>query len=475
VRRSALALLLLLLACHREVGPPPADSLVGLELPLRVQPTLQLALDGLLDGRPAEVLVDLSQPVSFVSDACLDEPPLSARVKVADAFGPDETFALTRVRGLSLGGTRFRPFEAALAGGKTCVVVLGQPELADAAVELDPTRRRLRFRPSQSREAWLAEAQASGDEAQVLTLEKEPRYDWPLLPVRVRQDGRTASFALVVSLRESRSRLFEASAQSAGLRSAADALASLGSAEAAKLARELPMLQAWKWDTLELSPGFGVEGGGFEREPGAPPHAPQGVLGADVWGRFLLALDVREGVLVLRRPRLLTSGSRVQCERGGRLDEAACFEVHARPVSDGLAVTVTVWRPLAEGGQLSLDLVGAPAGACRVGVGFGPGDRGRSSQHVFPWQGLEERVPACDGAFTGAMGAEPGLFEESPMPQCPGVCAWARDAVSGRVACECQPRPRTLDADGEKRLLEMLKRLDDERAAPREQEPQDPP
>ena len=71
-------------------------------------------------------------------------------------------------------------------------------------------------------------------------------------------------------------------------------------------------------------------------------------------------------------------------------------------------------------------------------------------------------------------GVSPGLLEESPLQECPGVCAYARDALSGRLSCECQPGVRTADGEAEKHLLELFKRMLDEQKAPRDVEPKDP-
>ena len=76
----------------------------------------------------------------------------------------------------------------------------------------------MRFRPSQSKEQWAAEAEASGEDAQVLNLTKDPRYDRPLLPIRVRQGQSTVDVTMLMSLREPRSRVFEDWARAAGLK-----------------------------------------------------------------------------------------------------------------------------------------------------------------------------------------------------------------------------------------------------------------
>lgn len=468
-----LVALLLLQGCHRVTGTSGVDSLAGLTLPLASSPALRLVVQGAVQEFDADISFDPSQPVSFVTSKCVPDPALFARVTVPDAFGPDETFPLTRVVGLRLGPTRFRTFEAAVASGKSCVVVLGAPELQELAIEVSPVTRTVRFRPSQSREQWAAEAQASGDDAQVLALTKEPRFDWPLLPVRLRQGPTAFDATMLLSLREPRSRVFDSAARAGGLRPGLELLRGLPLPEGLELPPELAQLQGYAWDALEFAPGFGLAVGSLEIEPGAPPHAVQGLIGADAWGRFLTAYDVGSSTLVLRRPRVFVSGSSARCERGGSISEEACFELHATPVPDGVDITGTVWRPLPQGAQLSLDLVGG-TGACHVGLSFSAGDRGRSTQHHFPWKKLGESLPGCADAFQGVTAVNLGLLEESPLPQCPGVCGWARDALSGRLACECQPGVRTADGEAEQRLLELFKRALEEQGPPPEEEPKDP-
>ncbi len=465
--------LVFLQGCYRATAPGSVDSLVGLTFPLAPSPALRLVLEGSVQELEAEISFDPSQPVSFVTSKCVAEPLFVARVSVPDAFGPDEVFPITRVTGLRVGSTRFHEFEAAVAAGKRCVVVLGAPELKDLALAVSPVARTVTFRPSQSREQWAVEAEASGDDAQVLALARDPRFDWPLLPIRVRQGPTAIDLTLLFSLREPRSRVFDDWARAAGLKPGLELLEGLALPEGLELPPELSQLRGYAWDTLEFSPGFGLTVGSLESEPGAPPHAVHGLLGADAWSRFFMTYDVGSSVLVLRRPRVFISGNQARCERGGVVSEEACFELNAAPAGDGVDVTATVWRPLPRGAQLSLDLTGG-TGNCRLGLTFSPGDRGRSTHHHFPWKTLGDSIPACGDAFKGVTAVSPGLLEESPLAECPGVCAYARDARTGRLSCECQPGVRTADGDAEKRLLELFKKLLEERRGPREVEPKDP-
>lgn len=468
-----MLLLLLLAACHRVTGPAGVESLSGLTFPLASSPALRLVVLGAVQDVEAEISFDPSQPVSFVSSRCVADAAFVARVSVPDAFGPDETFPVARVVGLRVEGVRFRTFEAAIASGKTCVVVLGAPELKELALEVSPVARTVRFRPSQTREEWAMEAETSGGDAQVFTLTKEPRFDWPLLPVRVRQGPRSFDLTMLFSLREPRSRVFEGWASATGMKAGLELLEGLTLPEGFALPPELSQLKGYTWDALELAPGFGLSVGSLEVEPGAPPHAVHGLLGADVWSRFFMVYDVGSSVLVLRRPRVFVSGTHARCERGGATSEEACFEVSSVSSGDGVDVTATVWRPLPQGAQLSLDLVGG-TGTCRLGITFSAGDRGRSTHHHFPWKTLGQSIPACGEAFKGVTTVTPGLLEETPLQECPGVCAYARDALTGRMSCECQPGVRTGDGAAEKRLLELFKRTLEEQRAPREVEPKDP-
>ncbi|MDP1827151.1 MAG: hypothetical protein Q8L48_28015 [Archangium sp.] len=467
------AALLALTGCHRVTGPPGVESLVGLTLPLASSPALRLVVEGAVQEFEAEISFDPSQPVSFVTSKCVPSPAFIARVSVPDAFGPDETFPLTRVVGLRLGDVRFRTFEAAVASGKSCVVVLGAPDLKDVALEVSPVARTVHFRPTQTREQWVAEAEKSGDDAQVLAFTKDPRFDWPLLPIRVRQGPTSYDSTMLFSLREPRSRIFDDWARALGLRPGLELLEGLALPEGLELPPELSQLRGYAWDTLEFAPGFGLSFGSLEVEPGAPPHAVHGLIGADTWSRFFMTYDVGSSVLVLRRPRVFVSGNQARCERGGVVTEEACFELRSTPTADGVDVTAAVWRPLPSGAQLSLDLVGG-AGTCRLGLTFSPGDRGRSTHHHFPWKKLGDSIPACGEAFKGVTQVNLGLLEESPLQECPGVCAYARDALTGRMSCECQPGVRTADGDAEKRLLELFKKLLEEKRPPREVEPKDP-
>lgn len=473
--RLALLASLLLTACHHAPALPTVDTLAGLTLPLKPGPGLRLVLDGTVDGVPADVQIDLTTPMSFVTPGCLDEPRAGAQVAIDDPLGPTERFPVTRVEGFTLGGARFHPFDAALAAGKGCVVVLGTDVLGGLALDVSPARRTLSLRPSQPRATWEAEVQAAGVDAHLLPVERDPKHDWPLLPIRLSQGRHVLTASVVLSTRDARSRLFESTAREADLRVGLELLEGLALPRGAVLPKSLEKLAGVAFDALELSPGFGVTDGLIDLEPGAPPHGIAGLLGADVWGRFDVAIDLDAGVLVLRRPRLLTSGARAQCGPEGAASEAACFELHtARDARGTLLATATVWRPLPDGARLLLDVPGAAGARCRVGFTFPPGDRGRSTQHALPWDRLVEAMPECAAMLASAKDVTFGLYEEEPMRECPGLCAFAHDLHTGHITCECQPGPRGLDGISEHEVLELFHRAQELEKSPVEVEPADP-
>ncbi|MEW5742498.1 MAG: hypothetical protein AB1938_26510 [Myxococcota bacterium] len=473
MRRTAL-LVVLVAGCARGPSRPTVDTLAGLTLPLKPGPGLRLWLEGKVGDVDADVQLDVTAPISFVTPFCLDEKRVVAHVEVDDPLGPTESFPVSRVNGLTLGGARLRSFDAALAGGKGCVVVLGADVLGALAIDVSPARREVTLRPSQSRAAWEAEVQAQGVEAQLLALTRDPTHDWPLLPIRLTQGPRVVTWSVLLSSRDARSRLFVAAAEEADLRLGRALLDGLVP-DGGVLPEPLQRLSGVAYELLELSPGFGVTDGILELEPGAPPHGVAGLLGADVWGRFDVAIDLKAGLLVLRRPRVFTSGARAQCERGGPSSEDRCFELHSRRDARGtLVATATVWRQLPEGARLLLDVPNAAKSRCRVGFTFPPGDRGRSAQHAFPWDRLVQSLPECAATLAAAPDVAFGLYEEEPMRECPGLCAFAHDLNSGHITCECQPGPAGLDGVSEHQVLELYRRAMQKGPAAQDVEPADP-
>lgn len=461
------------MACTRSPGPPALDTLIGLDAPLLPGPGLRIALAGQVFQVPAEIFVDVATPMTLVTTACLDSPMVGARVTITDPMGSDDVFPVTRLAGLTVAGRRLIPLEAGLVEGTSCVVVIGTDLLASTALQLDPSRRVLRFVRSRPRDEWVAWAEQLGGEVQVLELTKDPKHDWPLLAARVTQGENTFTGAFSLSTRERSSRIFEAPLRQAGFTSTADLVQKL---ELPKelLPMELASFQGVAIDKVELSPGVGTQGLSFALSKGAPPHGVVGVLAADAWGRFEVTIDVSAGVLLLHRPRLLAAGDRYRCARGSQgPTEDSCFELQQVGAGTGLLVTATVWRPLPEGGRLYLDFAGVTP-PCRIGFTFDAGDRGRSTQHVVPWSRLFETMKPCAEALATAREVSLSLFEDSPLRECPGVCAFAQDLRSGRVSCECQPGPLGLPAEAERQVLERLRGVLQKKQAPNV-EPADPP
>jgi hypothetical protein len=467
-----LAILLLMMGCVRGVKPASPASLVGLSVPLVTSPSLRLALAGRLDGSPIVVHLDPGLELSLVTRGCRGVEPLPSRVTLADPFGPQRTFQLARIEGLDLGSGLLQGFDAALIADEGCVVILGGDVLGGLALEVHPAARELRFHRSAPREAWLA-LLPPGDEVEVVTVTREPRHDWPLVAVRISQGTAIFTGVLLFSAREARTRLYEVAAREAGLKPGLELLEGLPVPEGLALPKALSALRGFAVDRIELSVGVGVADVPVELEAGASPSLAQGVLGADVWGRFDAIIDLTQGLVVLHRPRVLTSGSRAQCERDGRLGEDVCFEITQRHQPGGIVVGMATWRALPEGGRVSFDFGGVDP-SCRVGFTFPPTDRGRSTLHELPWGRLGEVMPACAAALATATRVEPGLFQDGPLEECPGVCAYAQDISTARTTCECQPTRGNLDEDAERELLQLYRKLLEQARPAAQEEPSDP-
>src|SRR5262249_41853487 len=125
--------------------------------------------------------------------------------------------------------------------------------------------------------------------------------------------------------------------------------------------------------------------------------------------------------------------------------EERCFALRVLKLGDSLAAMATVWRELPEGARLHLDPVGtdgrAIASDCRFGLSFSQGDRGMSTAQQFPWPAMERAFPACVGVIRQANSFALSLFEEGPLIQCPGQCAFVRQLGTSRVSCQCAKSP----------------------------------
>jgi hypothetical protein len=465
--------LLALCGCHQRGGAEGVGTLDGLTVPLLPSPALRVALGGSVRNVPAVIELDPGAPISFVTRRCVASTDVESRAKVADAFGPDQSFDLVRVEGLEVQGVRLRAFQAGLFDGKGCTVVLGADLLHGLALEVAIGARTVKFLATRTTEAWLATVPPS-DEVQAIPLTKDPQHDWPLLAVRTLQGDESFVGSLLFSVREPRTRVYDVPARSAGLKPGLELLQGLPLPEGLTLPKSLQTLRGFAVDRVELAPGFGVSGVMVDLEAGAPPHGVQGVLGADVWGRFNAIIDLEAGVVVLHRPRTLTSGTRAQCERAGQLSEEACFEFSQRKTATGTVLSAVVWRALPDGAHLSFDLVGGATSPCRVGLSFSSTDRARSTAHELPWKRLSEVMPTCAAALAQATSFEPSLLEEGALPGCPGTCAFAHEIATGKITCECQPVHAAIDDDAEKDLLKLYRQLLEKVKSVDEHEPSDP-
>jgi hypothetical protein len=419
---------LLVLSCARNLGGPPVDDLTGLTVPLVRTPGVQLAIAGWVGDTEAEVLLDTASSITITTEGCfLARAELMRReVSQATPEGGREQLPTAWLSGLRLGRLTYKPIEVGLVRGTRCAVALGAYVLGPYALEVDVTRREVKFAAprKKSEYAQLAASRWQGAEAVVLELSKEPRHDWPLVAVRLTRGGQSLTVPFVVSTREPVSVLSEAAAAENGFLPLSD--------------------KVFGFDLLELSPGVAVREA-LLRGKSWKGEVARGLLGADVLGRFHFVLDVAAGVLVLHRPRVVASADRVQCQLEGNLDEESCFQIDLQKVKGGFSTSVGVWKALPQGGTLHLDLIGPngerQTGNCALGFAFSPTDRGATTQHDWPWPRLTAKVPACAEALKGAVKLEPGLFEEAPLAECPGNCAFALDTHSRRLTCECAADP----------------------------------
>lgn len=474
--RLAAAVVALGASCQRGVAPPQADTLLGLTAPLVRAPEVVFAVDGTVAGRPAEVRFDVSTPLARVTTGCFETPLIGGgRATLAAPFTDAQLTPLTRVAGLTVSGIRLAPFEAALLEAGDCAIWLGRDALGDGALAVDLATRTLTVRPSQPKAQWLAEVAARGQDAQVLELTLEPKRDWPLVAVRVRQGAAELTAPFVVALHERHSLLSDRAAAQAGVKPGADVLTGLALPDGVTVPSALSAIRGFPYEALELAPQVGV-GPGALKEASGDAQGAAGVLGADVLGQWAVSVDVRAGVLVLQRPQVFSNGARHRCRRGAdEPSEEACFElVRTADADGGVQAALTLWRPLEQGVRVHLELPGAPA-RCRVGVSFSPGGRGRSAAHHFPWPGLDEQLPECAQALRLASDVRLSLYEEGPLPGCLGICGFVEDLQTGRQSCECQPGPFGEAGDAEWRLFELRRLLLQRAREEREREPQDPP
>ncbi len=473
MRRFAIALLLA--SCVKPMPAEPADPLDGLSARLTSGAGLRMQIGGAVDGRSAQVVFDVSSPLTTVTTGCFAEPPSSrGSVRFPHPGGRWLKLGEVKLERAKVGERRLGERMAGLwEDGARCEVVLGTDVLLPYALEVDPSRRELmvtRSRPRADYFASASEEQASADEVHVLELTREPTTDWPMLAVRLRQGEAVLTGPFILATAELHSSISDEAARENGFRSGAELIRAL-MRSGAPLPERLEF-GGYGFDELELAPGFGFRFAAMRGDAAWRNRGALGLLGSDVWGRFHVTVDVGAGVLVLKRPKVVTSGKRQQC--GGAQSEEACFGLHAFRDGEGITAVGAVWRDLPEGGRVYLEPLGDFGEwrtACRIGFSFGRVDRGVSTLHHFPWEGLEESMPQCAASLKQASGATLALFEEGQLGSCPGHCAFVHELTTNRVSCECQPQLGGAAGEAERKFLELYRQMLERHQLPRSPNP----
>jgi len=474
--RLSLAVVLLA-ACARDSRPAPSDDLSKLTLSLAAGP-MRLMARGEVFRVPAQVFFDVGSPVSTATTGCFEDgPSVEGQVEVHFPDGVTRALPELTLKGLTFGGQRYVPVKVALEEGKACDVVLGIDLLFPWALEVNLVKRALTFRKSgtaQDYEARALQRANDGWESHRLELTRDPVGDYPMLALRVKQAEEALVAPMVLSTREAQTRVSAEAVRGAGLKVGRELFEGLPVPEGIKLPPSLVVTDVVATDGLELSPGFGVASHALRLDPTWKGKGAAGVLGGDVWGRFDSVIDVQAGLLWLERPRVLESGLVQRCVRGETTDEEGCYQLQANGTPQGLEAAVTLWRSLPMGGRLYLDVTAEALPPCRIGFSFGPSDRGASAHFVFPWARMTESMPECAAAFAAAKGATFSLYEDGPLQQCPGTCAFAEDALTRRISCACEAGGELSDAD--RTLLKLYKMLLEQELKKRDRasEPVDP-
>lgn len=491
IRWAACSALLLSAACHRNIAHQAAEPLEGLELPLWTSGGVRIAVEGELDGEPVQTAFEVSQPMTSATEACFAETPRSSvEVELAQPEGgalraPEITLTGLRIGGRAIGSRPAYLVAADAEEEQECVVTLGSDVLAPYALTVDPSTRTLRITTSQPKSAYVEqmssqEAAASGREHHLIELIRDPRSDWPLLALRLKQGAAQLTGPFVMSTSRSESWLAQPVAKDAKLQLGPDFLRELGFPAHIELPKAL-LGDVYALERLELSPGFGFRFAGVRDAPEWKNDSVIGILGGDVWGRFIATIDAKAGVLWLRRPRVFASGDRQRCAVGGGVrDEESCFVLEQSNQESGVELVATVWRDLPEGARLYLDLLDEKneplTGGCQVGLTFSSVDRGVTAAHQVPWASLRERMPECHAQFSKAQSVRFSLWQEGMLDECSGNCAFVIDAMRGMVSCECSSVSGTRFGEAERRFMEMFREMMRRKikTAPKRDEPEDP-
>lgn len=490
---ASVVIAALLSGCARGVGADRPETLDGFVAQLEKAGAVRIGVTGSVGDERAKVMLEVAQPRSTVSAGCFESAPRALRtVKFGDARGGFLEASEVELGNARIGKRKLGALRAALSEGEECILTLGSDVLMPYALTIDPTRRTLRISLSQSRARWTELASSSDAAAQtrelhLLELVRDPASDWPLLAVRARQGDAQLTGTFILSTSLSDSFVNPAAAQRAGLQLGPELLRDLGFPGDVELPKSLGG-DLYTLERIELSPGFGLRFAGLRVEDEWSNPGAIGLLGGDVWGRFVTTVDVAAGVLALQRPRVFVSGERQRCVAGtpGQFTEEACFVLEQSKGPSGLELVTTVWRDLPRGARVYFDVVdeqgGVVGGMCRVGLTFARSDRGVTAAHTLPWAGLEKSVPGCASELIRASEVRFALWEEGGMPECPGTCAFVLDNMTARVSCECTTSTVGVMSDAEQDFMELyrdlMERRDRQRSpgrSPPADEPADPP
>ena len=422
---------LLVAACHAQTRTPAVEGLDGLTAPLLPSPLMRLGLKGQVDGAPALVEFDVTSPMTFVSTGCTEGSfdGLGAAEFVPLRGAPHQV-QLVRSPELRVEGRRVSLAAVALFEDRECSLMLGSDALTGLAFTADPVTRSIHFEKSRSVSEWQAFTYA-GMTKQVVALTRAPKFNWPLLAVRLRQGPLTTTSTFALSTVGTFSSVHEAPMRQAGFQ----LLQPPGPDVKEKAAGAVTI------DSLEVTPDEPIDVGALRvsHDTEANDHGITGVLGADVWGQFVIALDLTAGVMLLQRP--VFDAREKTCTKATSATQEACFAINTRSEKEGLLTTVAIHRPVVEGLRVWLELDGVDRSLCRVAISVPALSKPFTTQHRLPWSRLAKSLPACEALLKRATGAHFGLIEEGAATECPGVCVTVSDTRSGRISCECQPGP----------------------------------
>ena len=433
-----------LAGCARSVRHEPPDNLSGFIAPLSFGAGLRMVVDGAVEDAPAAVVLDVASPLSTVSASCLSdgrERQAKTVVSVRQIDGtvvdlPEIELPPARIGSRRIGSRKV----GVVAHQHRCVLSLGADVLSDYSIRFDPERRSVAFSESLARERYLRTTPSPTEDVHVVELARHPDTDWPMVSARLSQGPAKGTSTFVVSSRAQQSMISVEEAKAIRFERAGDPVEkSLGIDSGRRLAENFPQFAV---DNLELSPGFGIHRLVLRGDSGWKNPAAAGLLGTDVWGRFHWTIDLRAGVIVLRRPKATSAEGRQLCTASdGRDSEEACFALHTAKLGDSLSAIGVIWRDLPEGGRLHLDPVdsqGRPLlSTCQFGLSFQPGDRGSSMRRDFPWQAMEQAFPECAEVVRRADRFSLALFEEGPLTECQRDCAFVRRRGGRKVLCAC--------------------------------------